>query len=125
MPPSKINLVEKHALITEQWSPKIVAQMNDYHFKLAKLQGEFVWHSHADTDEVFLIIKGELNIDFRDGCTTFSEGEMVVVPKGVEHKPWCKEECHIMLIEPAGTSNTGEDGDISGTGIKQTEGEWI
>ena len=125
MPPQKINLVEKHALFTEQWSPKIVAQMNDYHFKLAKLQGEFVWHSHADTDEVFLIIKGELNIDFRDGTTMFGEGEMVVVPKGVEHKPWCEDECHIMLIEPAGTTNTGEDGDISGTDIEETEGEWI
>lgn len=105
-----INLEEKLAKITEQWSPKIVAQMNDYHFKLVKLQGDFVWHSHPETDEVFIVLEGQLRIDFREGSLTLRKGEMVVVPRGLEHKPYAEKECHLMLVEPAGTPNTGDAG---------------
>ena len=103
-----INLSEKLSKFSEHWSPKIIAQMNDYHFKVVKVQGEFVWHNHAETDEVFLVLAGTLDIHFRDGKVTLGEGEMYVVPKGVEHKPVAREECHILLVEPAGTVNTGE-----------------
>jgi mannose-6-phosphate isomerase-like protein (cupin superfamily) len=103
-----VNLNEKLMLFSEQWSPKIIAQMNDYHFKLAKVQGEFVWHDHPETDEVFLVVNGQLEIQFRDGSVTLNEGEMFVVPKGVEHKPVAMKECHILLVEPAGTVNTGD-----------------
>ena len=105
-----INLTQKFTKFSEHWSPKIIAQMNDYHFKLGKLQGDFVWHSHADTDEVFIIIDGTLRIDFRDGSVELNAGEMFVVPKGVEHKPWAEKECQVMLVEPAGTVNTGDAG---------------
>ena len=103
-----INLQEKLSKFSEHWSPKIIAQMNDYHIKLAKVQGEFVWHDHPETDEVFLVVKGTLDIHFRDGIISLNEGELYVVPKGVEHKPVADVECHILLIEPAGTVNTGE-----------------
>ncbi len=103
-----INLSEKLALFSELWSPRIVAQMNDYHIKLARVQGEFVWHDHPETDEVFLVIHGQLEIQFRDGSVRLTEGEMFVVPRGVEHKPVAESECHILLIEPAGTVNTGD-----------------
>ena len=103
-----VNLQEKFGKFSSHWSPKIIAQMNDYHFKLAKVQGEFVWHSHPETDEVFLVVKGQLDIHFRDGLVTLKEGELYVVPKGVEHKPAAAEECHILLVEPAGTVNTGD-----------------
>ncbi len=102
-----INLLDKFSKFSEQWSPKIIAQLNDYHFKLAKVHGKFVWHDHPETDEVFLVVKGQLDILFRDGRVTLSEGEMFVVPKGVEHKPVAEVECHIMLVEPMGTVNTG------------------
>jgi mannose-6-phosphate isomerase-like protein (cupin superfamily) len=108
MPYAPIDLTDKFGRFSEHWSPRIIAQMNDYHFKLAKVQGEFVWHSHADTDEVFIVIDGELTILFRDGEVRLRQGEMFVVPKGQEHKPVAREECRIMLVEPAGTSNTGE-----------------
>lgn len=114
-----INLAEKLGLFSEQWSPRIVAQLNDYHFKLAKLQGDFVWHSHAETDELFLVIEGELRIEFRDREATLRAGEMLVVPKGVEHKPYAAEECHVLLVEPAGTVNTG-DAEREGA-----EGRWL
>jgi mannose-6-phosphate isomerase-like protein (cupin superfamily) len=103
-----INLQDKLTKFSEHWSPKIVAQMNDYHFKVVKVQGEFVWHDHPETDEVFLVLKGQLEIQFRDGKVVLNEGEMYVVPKGVEHKPVAEDECHILLIEPAGTVNTGD-----------------
>lgn len=103
-----INLKDKLVKFDEQWSPKIIAQMNDYHFKIAKVQGEFVWHDHPETDEVFLVLKGQLEIQFRDGKVLLNEGEMFVVPKGVVHKPIAEQECHIMLVEPAGTINTGD-----------------
>ena len=103
-----INLNEKLTKFSEHWSPRIIAQMNDYHFKVAKVQGEFVWHAHADTDEVFVVLNGRLEILFRQGSVVLNEGEMYVVPKGVEHKPVAESECHILLVEPAGTVNTGE-----------------
>lgn len=107
---SPLNLREKLSKISEHWSPRVVAEMNDYQLKLVKLKGEFVWHQHADTDEVFIVIEGQLRIDFRDGAVALSAGEMFVVPKGVEHKPAAAEECQVMLIEPRGVVNTGEAG---------------
>ncbi len=103
-----INFNNKLSTFNEQWSPKVIAEMNDYQFKLAKLQGEFVWHNHSDTDEVFIVIKGEMDIEFREGKVTLTEGEMYVVKKGVEHKPMAKNECHALIIEPRGVVNTGE-----------------
>jgi len=105
-----INLQEKLSKFSDHWSPKIIAQMNDYHFKLVKFQGDFVWHSHDDTDEVFISLDGEMSIEFRDGKVELKGGEMFVVPKGVEHKPFAERECKIMLVEPAGTVNTGDAG---------------
>jgi mannose-6-phosphate isomerase-like protein (cupin superfamily) len=105
---SPINLNQKLTLFSEHWSPKIIAQLNDYHFKLAKVKGEFEWHNHPETDEAFIVVKGTLKILFRDGEVQLNEDEMYVVPKGVEHKPVAENECHIMLIEPAGTVNTGD-----------------
>lgn len=105
-----INFADKFSRFTEQWSPKIIALMNDYHFKLAKIKGEFIWHSHQDTDEVFIVMAGSMTINFRDGEVELKEGELYVVPRGVEHKPFAQHECQIMLIEPAGTINTGEAG---------------
>ncbi|MBK6647598.1 MAG: cupin domain-containing protein [Anaerolineales bacterium] len=102
-----INFQEKLSKFTEQWSPRIIAQLNDYQLKLAKARGEFVWHDHPDTDEVFIVVKGRLVILFRDGEVSLDEGEMFVVPKGVEHKPVAEQECHILLVEPAGLVNTG------------------
>ncbi len=103
-----INLSQKLTKFSEQWSPKIIAQMNDYHFKIAKIEGEFIWHDHPETDEVFIVLKGQLKIELRDGNVVLEEGELFVVPRGVEHKPVAKQECHILLIEPAGTLNTGD-----------------
>ena len=105
-----INLQEKFGLFSEQWSPKVIAEMNDYQFKLVKLEGDFVWHQHAETDETFFVIEGELRIDFRDGSVTIGPGEMFVVPKGVEHKPFAAREVKLMLIEPKGVVNTGDAG---------------
>jgi mannose-6-phosphate isomerase-like protein (cupin superfamily) len=107
---SAINLEEKLAKFSEHWSPKIIAQMNDYHFKLVKFQGDFVWHSHDDTDEVFITLDGEMSIEFRDGKVDMHSGEMFVVPKGMEHKPFAEKECKILLVEPVGTVNTGDAG---------------
>ena len=108
MKPGVINLAEKLSLFSEQWSPKIIAQMNEHHFKLVKLSGEFVWHAHEHTDEVFIVLEGELTIDFRDGAAVLGPGEMIVIPKGVEHRPRADEECRVMLVEYAGTVNTGD-----------------
>jgi mannose-6-phosphate isomerase-like protein (cupin superfamily) len=105
-----INFQKKLAKFSDHWSPKIIAQMNDYHFKLVKFKGDFVWHSHDDTDEVFIVLDGEMSIEFRDGKVNLKAGEMFVVPKGVEHKPLAERECKIMLVEPAGTVNTGNTG---------------
>ena len=105
-----VNLTKKYSLITEQWDPKIVAQLNDYHLKIAKIEGEFIWHSHAETDEMFLVIDGELAIHLRDGLLHLNPGELCVIPQGVEHKPAAVGECQILMIEPAGTLNTGDAG---------------
>lgn len=102
-----INLKDKLTKFSDLWSPRIISQFNDYHIKLAKVQGEFVWHDHPETDELFIVLDGELEIQFRDGAVRLAQGEMCIVPKGVEHKPVAAGECHIMLIEPAGTINTG------------------
>jgi len=107
---SAINLQQKLAKFSHHWSPKIIAQMNDYHFKLVKFKDDFVWHSHEDTDEVFIVLDGEMSIDFRDGKVELKSGEMFVVPKRAEHKPFAERECKIMLVEPAGTVNTGDAG---------------
>jgi len=118
---SPINLEEKLDKFSEHWSPKIIAQMNNYHFKLVKFQGDFVWHSHADTDEVFIALDGEMSIEFRNGKVDLKAGEMFVIPRGVEHKPSAKEECKIMLVEPAGTINTGD----AGGELTTEENVWI
>jgi len=101
-----VNFVDKLEKFSDYWSPRVIAEMNDYQFKLAKIKDEFVWHAHTDTDETFIVIKGEMSIFLRDGKVDLSEGEMYVVPKGVEHKPFAKDECHILLIEPRGVVNT-------------------
>ena len=105
-----INVAEKFSKFSDQWAPRIIAQMNDYHFKLAKIQGEFVWHSHADTDEVFIVFEGEMRVHFRDREVDLRPGELLVVRRGVEHKPSAARECKIMLVERAGTINTGDAG---------------
>jgi len=105
-----INFRQKLGLFAEQWQPKVVAEMNDYQFKLVKLHGDFIWHDHKDTDETFIVVEGQLRIDFRDGCVQISAGEMFVVPKGVEHKPCAEHEVKLLLIEPRGTVNTGHEG---------------
>jgi mannose-6-phosphate isomerase-like protein (cupin superfamily) len=105
-----ISFDDKFAKFADQFQPKTVAKMNDYEFKLVRVEGDFVWHSHPDTDEAFIVFDGELTIDFRDGAVTLRPGEMYVVPKGKEHKPRTAKECRIMLIEPAGTANTGDAG---------------
>lgn len=107
---SAINFGDKLAKFTDHWSPRVVAEMNDYQFKLAKLQGEFVWHSHEDTDEVFIVLDGAMSIEFRDRTVPLVAGEMFVVPKGVEHRPVAPRECAVMLVEPRGVVNTGSAG---------------
>ena len=105
-----INFNDKLATFDKHWSPRIIAEMNDYQFKLAKVLGDFVWHDHPDTDEVFIVLEGCLDIEFRDGKVTLGAGDMYIVPKGVEHRPVAKEECKIMLVEPKGIVNTGNTG---------------
>ena len=105
-----INLAEKLGLIGEQWSPRVVAELNDYQFKVARIEGEFIWHDHPETDEAFLVLEGELRIDFRDGAVLLRQGELFVVPKGVEHKPFAAKEVKLLLIEPRGILNTGHAG---------------
>ena len=107
---SAINLQQNFGLFSEQWQPKVVAEMNDYQFKVVKLQGDFVWHDHPDTDETFIVVEGTLRIDFRDGAVQIAAGEMFVVPKGVEHKPFAEQEVKLLLIEPTGVLNTGQAG---------------
>jgi mannose-6-phosphate isomerase-like protein (cupin superfamily) len=105
---SKINLAEKLATFSEHWSPRTVAQLNDYDVMVVKVKGEFVWHQHDETDDFFLILKGELDIQMRDRTVTLGPGELFIVPKGVEHRPVAREEVHMLLIEPTGTPNTGD-----------------
>ena len=108
MSATAVNLAEKLSLFSEHWSPKIVGSYNGNDLIVVKVKGEFVWHSHADTDDFFLVLKGRLTIKMRDGDVTLGPGELFVVPKGIEHCPVAEEETHILLIEPAGTPNTGD-----------------
>jgi mannose-6-phosphate isomerase-like protein (cupin superfamily) len=103
----KINLKEKLSKFSDHWAPKIIAGMNDYHLKLVKIKGDFVWHYHENTDEVFIVIQGEMKIEFENETIELNEGEICVVPKGVNHKPFAENECKIMIIEPSGIVNTG------------------
>jgi mannose-6-phosphate isomerase-like protein (cupin superfamily) len=110
MPYQPINFQQKFALFSEQWQPKVIAEMNEYQFKIVRLEGDFVWHNHEDTDEAFIVLQGTLRIDFRDGAVSVAAGEMYVVRKGVEHKPYAEGEVKLMLIEPRGILNTGHEG---------------
>jgi mannose-6-phosphate isomerase-like protein (cupin superfamily) len=105
-----INIRQKFGLFEAQWQPKVIAEMNDYQFKVVRLRGDFIWHDHPETDETFLVIEGDLRIDFRDGAVHVSTGEMFVIPKGVEHKPCADNEVKLLLIEPHGVLNTGHEG---------------
>jgi len=105
-----INFNEKFKLFDEQWKPKVIAEMNDYQFKVVRLRGDFIWHDHKNTDETFIVLEGALRIDFRDGAVHLSAGEMFVVPKGVEHRPCAEQEVKLLLIEPRGVLNTGHEG---------------
>ncbi len=116
-----INLREKLAKFSDQFSPRVVARMNDYEFRLAKIEGDFVWHSHAETDEAFVVIDGEMRIELRDGSVSLKAGEMFIVPRGVEHRPVAERPCSIMLVEPAGTVNTGE----AGGGLTAPNDAWV
>ena len=118
---NKINLNEKYSKFSKHWSPRIITEMNNYQFKIAKIKGEFVWHNHKDTDETFIVIEGEMNMKFRDGNVILNKGEMIVVPKGVEHKPCAKKECKILVVEPRGVINTG----TSGGKFTMTEDIWV
>jgi mannose-6-phosphate isomerase-like protein (cupin superfamily) len=110
MPKQPVDLAEKLSSFSEHWSPKVVARMNDYEIKVVKVQGEFTWHSHDDTDELFFVIDGELTIQFRDGNVSLRPGQLFVVPRGAEHCPISFGEVHAMLIEPTGVVNTGDAG---------------
>ncbi len=107
MSAEKVNLAEKLSLFDEHWSPKIVGELNEQHVKLVKFLGEFVWHHHDDEDEMFLVVKGRFRMEFRDRSVEVEEGEFIVVPRGIEHRPVAEEEAHVMLFEPASTLNTG------------------
>ena len=105
-----INLQSKFELFSELWSPKVIAEMNDYQFKLVKVKGHFTWHEHRDTDEVFIVIEGSMGIEFKDRTVELNSGEMIVVKKAEEHKPFATEECKVLIIEPRGVINTGDSG---------------
>jgi len=105
-----VNFRQKLGLFTDQWAPKVIAEMNNYQFKVVRIEGDFIWHDHHDTDEAFIVIEGDLRIDFRDGAVHVAVGEMFVVPKGVEHKPYAENEVKLLLIEPRGVLNTGSEG---------------
>jgi len=111
---SKVNFRDKLSKFSDQWTPKVIADMNDYQFKIVKIEGDFVWHEHDDTDEAFIVIEGSMRIEFEDGSVELEEGEMYVVPKGVRHKPCADSECKVMLVEPRGVVNTGDaDSDMT------------
>ena len=104
----KINLFEKFSKFTEHWEPRVIAEMNNYQFKLFRIKGDFIWHNHPDTDETFIVIQGNMKIQFKNSIVEIGEGEMIIVPKGVNHKPIAEDECLVMLVEPRGVVNTGE-----------------
>ena len=116
----KVNLAEKFVLFDAHWSPKVVGAVNDFHVKLVKVQGEFVWHHHETEDELFLVVRGQLRMQFRDREVTVREGEFIVVPHGIEHRPSAEDECHILLLEPKTTLNTGTE-----RGDRTADAEWI
>lgn len=116
-----LNLAHKISLIDDLWSPRVIAEMNDYQFKLVRIQGDFVWHDHAHTDETFIVLEGRLRIDFRDGEVLLDAGEMYVVPAGVEHKPFAEKEVKLLLIEPRGVINTG----ATGGDLTAADDRWI
>ena len=119
--PDPVDLKDKLAQVTSLWDPKVIAALNDYHFKIARIEGAFVWHSHPDTDEAFMVIDGKLRIELRDGAVELVPGQLYVVPRGVEHRPVAEEPCGILMVEPAGTVNTGDAG-----GERTRSGdEWI
>ncbi|WOS63539.1 cupin domain-containing protein [Sinorhizobium fredii] len=105
-----INFADKLAKFADQWQPRVIAELNDYQFKIVRIEGDFIWHDHPETDEAFIVLEGTLRIDFRDGSVTLGPGEMHVVPKGVEHKPYAQSEVKMLLVEPRGTANTGQAG---------------
>ena len=105
-----INLQSTFELFSEYWSPKVIAEMNDYQFKVVKIKGEFIWHEHRDTDEVFIVIEGSMGIEFKDRTVQLNSGEMIVVQKADQHKPFATEECKVLIIEPRGVVNTGSSG---------------
>jgi len=105
-----INFASKFDFFSEQWNPKVIAEMNDYQFKLVKIEGEFVWHEHEDTDETFIVIEGSMGIEFTDRSVELRSGDMIVVKKGEQHRPFAREECKILVIEPRGVVNTGNAG---------------
>ena len=107
---NSINFKNKLGHFHDHWSPRVIAEMNDYQFKLVKIQGDFVWHDHKDTDETFIVLSGDMEIEFRDGKVHLSEGEIYVVQKGIEHRPFAENECEVLVIEPKGVVNTGEVG---------------
>ena len=115
-----INLAEKFGLFNDHWSPRIVGELNDSYVRLVKLQGEFVWHHHEHEDELFLVVKGRLLIQLRDRDLWLDEGELVIIPKGVEHRPVAEEEVHVMLLEPKTTLNTG-----SVVNERTTDAQWL
>ena len=116
----KVNLSEKLCLFSDRWSPKVIGEVNDFHVKLVKLQGEFVWHAHEAEDELFLVLKGRLRMQFRDQVLTIDPGELIVVPRGTEHCPAADEEVHVLLLEPKSTVNTGSAG-----GDRTRDTTWI
>jgi len=117
----KINFKNKFKKFSEHWSPKVIAELNDYQFKLVKIKDDFVWHNHKDTDEAFIVIRGKIFIEFEDRTEEIDEGEMIIVPKGVNHKPYAKDEAEIMVVEPKGVINTGDVNDK----LTAPNDEWI
>ena len=107
---SPINLQSKFELFTEHWSPKVIAELNDYQFKLVKIKGQFTWHEHKDTDEVFIVIEGSMGIEFKDRIVELNDGEMIVVQKAEQHKPFASEESNVLMIQPRGVVNAGDSG---------------
>ncbi len=116
-----INFQSKFNLVEEHWSPKVIAEMNDYQFKVVKIKGEFIWHQHNETDEVFIVIDGTMGITFEDRTVELKSGEMIVVKKGEKHRPFSDEECKVLLVEPKGVVNTGD----AGGDLTASNNEWV
>ena len=116
-----INIKAKFDLFKDHWSPKVIAEMNNYQFKLVKVKGEFIWHNHKDTDEVFIVIEGRMSIDLEDKTRVLNSGEMIVIKKGEKHKPYSKDECKVLIIEPKEVINTGDEGGM----LTAANDQWI